>query len=122
MDMTPTFLDNSDIKEGLDEAMNTLLYRFYKNRDIQLGNNSEQVNIQKLEYIIQCVEVSDWSEIDILTLMGNVVDVLIYLRANSKGSNSYGFMLFFHNEMMDWLVTDERYLSHMHRSPAEDQD
>ena len=33
----------------------------------------------------------NWSKIDILTLMGNVVDILIYLRANSKGSPSYQF-------------------------------
>ena len=57
---------------------------------------------------------SDSSEFDILTLFSNVVDVLIYLRANSKGSNAYQFMVFYHNELMDWLVTDERYLNHMH--------
>ena len=56
----------------------------------------------------------NWSKIDILTLMGNVVDILIYLRANSKGSPSYQIMVFCHNEIMDWLVTDELYLNHMH--------
>ena len=105
--------NDSEYRQEFDEVMNTLLYKFYKNRDIQLGNNSEQVNIQKLEYIIKC-EKSDSSEFDILTLLSNVVDVLIYLRANSKGSNAYQFMVFYHNELMGWLVTDERYLNHMH--------
>lgn len=119
MDMKPTFLDktfldNSGIGEGLDEVMKTLLYEFYKNRETQIGNASEQVNIQKLEAVIKCVdEEDDWSKIDLLALMGNVVDVLKYLRANFGEFQSYHFMLFFHHEMMNWLVTDKRYFTHM---------
>ena len=113
MDMTQDFGNNSNIIEALDEVKNHLLYRFFKNRDVQLGNNSEAVNIQKLEYIIECIAVADLSEIDILKLIGNIVDVLMYLRSNSKESRPYSLMVGFHNGIMDWLVTDGRYLNHM---------
>ena len=75
--------NESEIRQEFDGVMHTLLYKFYQNQNMQIGNNSEQVNIQKLEYIIECEE-GDWSEIDIHKLLGNVIDVLLYLRANSK--------------------------------------
>ena len=119
MDMTQDFGNNSDIIEGLDEVKNHLLSMFFKNRGMQVGNNSEEVNIQKLDKIIESIAVTDWSEIDILELIDNIVDVSRYLRTNSKGSRPYKLMVSFHHRIMDWLVTDERYLIHMLQETAE---